>query len=374
MESLRKQLHETQGALNEKNILFRKLKVEQAEAVGNWRNEKHNYESRIKRLEEENNRLRLLKKDPNHGRRSSISMTLLGGAAGDSTAPGGNAETVVFTRAQMRDAERKYEHVKDELAAKAKVCEDLQRQLQFRSGAAALPDLADDHVVDGWKKLRVQIRELSTKKFHIPTLVSASEEHDYGQLSTHWRAYMSSGNELTSYMVQALVWRCLHTSLFQKYCRVWGREYGNTAAKLGQIFMAKIPDAPFQDWRMLTGELFDRAFEIDAAVLGEVEARMGDILSRLAAGTEPSGAIQKALKEIVMTAAELSAIFARSRFVPLMADKPGSTLTRGFAVVEALMEVKGEYATGKAVDMMVSPCLLKKEADYSVLVKAEVIC
>ncbi|XXH00056.1 mitochondrial dynamin GTPase Msp1 [Hypoxylon texense] len=377
MESLRQQLHETQGALTEKSVHFRKLKAEHAEALGNWRSERQNFETRIKRLEEENSRLRMLKKDPNSGRRNSIATTLLGGADGDSTTPGGDAEPIVFTRAQMRDAERKYQHVKDELAAKTKLSEDLQRQLQFRGGTglgvAALPDLTDDHIVAGWKKLRGQIRDLSTKRFHVPVAVLESEDKDYSQLSTHWKAYLSKSN-LSGYLVQAVVWRCLNGSLFQKYCRVWGREQGNAATKLGGILSSKVQEAQFEDWRMLTGKLFDQAFAIDAVVLSELETRMYDILMRLAADTEPSEAIREALKNIVMTAAELSAIFARSRFVPLMADKPGSTLTRGFAVVEALMEVRGDYVTGTAVDMMVSPCLLKKEDDYSVLVKAEVVC
>ncbi|KAI1776201.1 hypothetical protein F4818DRAFT_413382 [Hypoxylon cercidicola] len=368
MESLRKQLHETQGALHEKAALFRKLKVEQAEAVATWQADKQVYEAKIRNLEAENQRLRLLKKDRLQDERKS--------PIPDRPVLGGDAETVVFTRSQMREADFKYRYIKDQLAEKTKLCEDLERQLQAQGGglrAAILPaDLSEDQVVASWKKLGEQIRDLSTKKFNIPQMISTSEEQGYVQLSTHWRAYISR-IDLSGYLMQALLWRCLYTSLFEKYCRVWGREYGNTAAKLGGFFMNKVSDAEFQNWRMLTGAMFDKACEIDATVVNDTEIRTYETVSRFTTGTE-SEAIKKALHEIITTAVELSVIFARSQFVPLMADKPGSILTRGFAVQEATMEVKGKYGAGTAVDLMVSPCLLKKDADYSVLVKAEVIC
>ncbi|KAI6085956.1 hypothetical protein F4821DRAFT_239501 [Hypoxylon rubiginosum] len=397
MESLRKQLHETQGALDEKASVLRKLKADQTEAQTKWQSERQCYETKVRRLEEEANRLRRLKAVPSpDGRRNSIPMTLLGGfgnggtgvGGGDSTTAAlakGDAETVVLTKAQTREAELKYQRVKDELAEKTKLCDDLQRQLHAQgSSPRGLPELTDDQVMAGWKKLRGQIRDLSAKKFSMPQRVSDTEEEGYCQISRNWRGYIFRGADTTAYFVQALVWRCLQTFLFEKYCRVWGREYGCAAQKLGGFFMGKVPDAQFQAWRVRTAALFDKACEYDPAALAEVEARTCGTLLQFATGNSAADteaqkeAVRKALREIVDTAAELSAIFHYTQFVPLMTDKPRSSLTHGFPLQERTMEVRGRQQTinpNMVVDMIVSPCLLKKDvADFQMLVKAEVIC
>ncbi|KAI1761306.1 hypothetical protein GGR53DRAFT_36476 [Hypoxylon sp. FL1150] len=379
MESLRRQLHETQDALDKKTIQLRQLKVELTEAQTKWQTERQSYVARLRELVKEITRLQELQEENQDEYRTSAQKALLGGSGDRVTAlaPGGDMEKLELTIDQRRQAELKYKCIKDELAEKTKLCEDLQRQVRAQSGVPGiLPDLTDDQVVAGWKKLRGQIRDLSARNFAMPQPISDEEEEGYNQLSGNWRAYIFRP-ELTSYLIQSLVWRSLVIFLFEKYCRVWGREYGTAAHKLGGFFMSTVPDKQFQEWRMTTAALFDKACEYDVNVLSEVELRMCSNLSQFTKGTGSEEAVRKAVKEIVTTAAELSAIFHCTQFVPLMTNTPRSSLTHGFPLQVHTMELKARQQAinpNMTVDMIVSPCLLKKDVEYIVLVKAEVIC
>ena len=64
-----------------------------------------------------------------------------------------------------------------------------------------------------------------------------------------------------------------------------------------------------------------------------------------------------------------------------MADKPDSTLTRGFAFHEPVMEIKARVSAAidgvpPIVDMMITPCLFRKSdnGEYTVISKAQVVC
>ncbi|KAI1395760.1 hypothetical protein F4819DRAFT_477486 [Hypoxylon fuscum] len=370
MEPLRRQLGEAQGALHEKTTQFRKLKVAHAAAL----EEKQSFETKLQQLEAENLRLRqssgAVGGAAQEGSGSPDSIIMGEGMSNVPVAQTGNEETFVITRTQWLNADSKYRRVKNELEEKNRLCETLQRQLQVR--APAPMDLTEDQVVACWKKLRDQIRDLSLRKFNKLKLVSDTGRQEFEQLSTRWKTYMTN-EKLTCYIVRALVWRYIDTGLFQKYCRVWGREYGGVATRLSDIFAPTVSDAELQGWRMHTAAMFHIACEPDATIQNELVTKVFDAIMQVAASNEAE-TIKKALAEIVGTAAELSTIFARSTFMPLFSNAPGSNLIRGFPFREEIMELKGKLGDGKDVDIMVSPCLLNTEADYSVLMKAEVIC
>ncbi|KAL7625312.1 hypothetical protein AAE478_004528 [Parahypoxylon ruwenzoriense] len=378
MESLRFQLGETQGALTEKTRQWRQLRADYAAAQAAWTQEKRDLEAKLLRLEVENVELR------------GSSTAAFKDRADPSLATDGEEQkdgndTVTITRSRMQDIESRFQKTTNELTEKTKLCETLRQQLlDQRSGlgAWAFPDITDDHVVARWKLLRDRIRELWKERFDKRSRKPVQEKsrQEFEQLSTHWKSYLTNGT-LTTYLFRALVWRYLYTCLFCKYCRAWGKELGDTATRLARVFAPKASEAECQEWRMHTAALLHKACETDAGVLGDVTQNILDAVARFTGASgaadldrETALGLEKKLSEMVAMAVELSAIFARSRYVALMSDKPGSTLTRGFPLQEATMDVRNKYGSHGFVDMMVSPCLLKKDDDYSVLVKADVIC
>ncbi|KAI0095685.1 hypothetical protein F4776DRAFT_652179 [Hypoxylon sp. NC0597] len=389
MESLRTQLAETQGALHEKILQVRQLRADQTATLKTWTQEKQIFEAKLQRLELELQQLRhgnegavgssvkvsRTQEDGEEHGSSSLASVLMDEAAIGT--PMADEETVVMTRSRMLDVESKFKKVANELAEKTKLCEALQQQLQTRDVSAVIQDcnITDETVVALWEKLRGQIRSVSLAKFNDtiqPKLVPERARREFEHLSTHWKSYLT-GEKLTCYIFRALLWRYLHTCVFKKFWRVWGKELGDTAAKLASFFASKASDTEYQDWRIHTARLFHKTCETDLTLVSDITNKIFEATSPFATNDdEPE--LKQALSDIVETAVELGGIFAGSQYLALMSDKPGSDLTRGFAFQDATMEVRGKLGVQPIVDLMVSPLLLKKEADYSVLVKAEVIC
>ncbi|KAI2773470.1 hypothetical protein F4815DRAFT_404057 [Daldinia loculata] len=393
MEALRSQLAETQGALTDKILQVRQLRADHAAAQNTWTQQKQNFEAKLQQLEDEIRRLRQtneasegsekLLHSKGNGQRAKKRVSLA--SLLDDEPVGNNPvareeddETVVITRSRMEDIESKFENITNELTEKTKLCESLQQQLHVRRGifdAADARDITDDQVMERWENLRDKIRTLSLDRFNEtiqPKLVPDKSKVEFEHLSKHWKTYMTNG-DLTCYIFRALIWRYLYTCLLSKYCRVWGKEYGDVATKLGRFFLTKMPDAEFEAWRIHTAQLLNKACEPDPAVVSDVTKKILEATTLFATGIDTE-ALTKSLTEIVTSAAELSTILARSRYLALMADQPGSDRTRGFAYQAATMDVRSHLGTKTIVDMMISPCLLKKDADYVVLVKADVIC
>ncbi|OTA77936.1 hypothetical protein M434DRAFT_38586 [Hypoxylon sp. CO27-5] len=389
MESLRNQLAETQGALHEKIVQVRQLRADQTATLNTWTQEKQVFEAKLHQLEVELQQLRhgneaavgssrkvsRTREDGGENGRNILASILMDG--GVITTPMADEETVVITRSRMQDVESKFKNVANELAEKTKLCEALQQQLQTQGGSVGIQDhdITDEIVITHWEKLRGQIRSVSLQRFNEtirPKLVPEKARREFEHLSMHWKSYLT-GEKLTCYIFRALIWRYLHTCVFKKFWRVWGKEYGDTAAKLAGFFTSKASDAEFQDWRTHTARLFQKTCEIDLTLVSDVTNKIFEATSPFATNGDET-ALKEALSDIVKTAVELGVIFARSQYLALMSDKPGSDLTRGFVFQDATMEVRGKLGVQPIVDLMVSPLLLKKEADYSVLVKAEVIC
>ncbi|KAI0849947.1 hypothetical protein F5Y00DRAFT_234276 [Daldinia vernicosa] len=392
MEALRSQLAETQGALTDKILQVRQLRADHAAALNTWAQQKQNFEAKLQQLEDEIRRLRqtdevsegsekLLRNKENGQRAKKVPLASLldDEPVGDSpVAREGDDETVVITRSRMEEIESKFKNITNELTEKTKLCESLQQQLRVRRSsfdAADARDITDDQVTERWENLRDKIRTLSLDRFNEtiqPKLVPDKSKAEFEHLSKHWKTYMTNG-DLTCYIFRALIWRYLYTCLLSKYCRVWGKEYGDVATKLGRFFLTKMSETEFEVWRIHTAQLLNKACEPDPAVVEDVTKKILEATTLFATGIDTE-ALTTSLTEIVTSAAELSTILARSRYMALMADKPGSDRTRGFAYQEATMDVRSHLGTKTVVDMMISPCLLKKEADYVVLVKADVIC
>ncbi|KAI1802950.1 hypothetical protein F4811DRAFT_527013 [Daldinia bambusicola] len=396
MDALRSQLAETQGALTDKIFQVRQLRADHAAAQTAWTQQKQDFEAKLQQLEAEVRRLRqangasegdekllLSQESKQHAKRLSlVSLLRDESEANKANSPvareGDDGETIVVTRSRMQDIESKFKDVTKKLTEKTELCEYLQRQVQARRGsfdAVDACDVTDEQIIKRWEHLRDQIRTLSLDRFNEtiqPKLVPEKSKEEFEHLSKHWKSYVTNGN-LTSYIFRALIWRYLYTCLLSKYCRVWGKEYGDMATKLGRFLLTNTSEAEFENWRIHTAQLLNKAGEPDPAVVSDVTKKILDATTLFATGVDTE-ALTKSLAEIVTAAAELSTILARSRYLALMSDKPGSERTRGFAYQEATMQVRSHLGTTTIVDMIISPCLLKKEADYVVLVKADVIC
>ncbi|KAI1377274.1 hypothetical protein F4677DRAFT_50340 [Hypoxylon crocopeplum] len=382
MQQIRSQLSETQGALTEKVLQVRQLRVDYATALNSLNAEKHNNAAKLQQLEAKINRLTReneavsggAKRD---GSKSPLSV-MMSEVADSPTAQAGGGdddEKILISRSRIREVEAKYKTVTAELADKTKLCHALQQQvLAHQRNSLSRPTVTDLDVVQLWEKLRNQIRTLSLDRFNeVIQLKKVTDKSriEFEHLSTHWKTYMTT-EQLTCYMFRALIWRYLHTALLDKYCRVWGKEYGDAAAKLAGLFAPRLDDARFQDWRIRTAAVFHEVLQFDLTVQTDLMSKIFDAVAPYASGKD-TDALRKSIADIVAVAAQVAALFARGRYQALMSDKPGSALARGFSFSEATMDMRGKLGSS-VVDMMLSPCLLKKEADYSVLLKAEVIC
>ncbi|KAI0533047.1 hypothetical protein GGR58DRAFT_488212 [Xylaria digitata] len=384
MESLRAQLAETQGALTTRDKKFRQLRAEQK----SWLEEKSTLEARIARLESEN--LRLKGTSPTatgesskpaasahrKSKNSETSLTHKGTenrlVLNDQQDADGD-ETVTLSRSRMKKAEAQFEQMADEVAEKTKLCESLEVRLA-RSSPIPILELSDDEVVARWNNLREQIRFLSLERLNStfsPALVSDRYKDEFKILSPHWKTYASTDN-VTCYLFRALIWRYI-IRYFSIFCRAFGRDISRKVGEVAAALSTRASDAEFEEWRIRTATLIDMVYSIDASLIDEMTTKILDVITPLVADTNTI-ALKSSLRDIVKVTAELSAAFDRSRFVVLMYNEPGDSQTHGFPYVERWMDMRAKVGSHGTVDLMITPSLLKKEAEYSILVKAEVIC
>ncbi|KAI3316903.1 hypothetical protein HD806DRAFT_516473 [Xylariaceae sp. AK1471] len=389
MESLRAQLAETQGALTERDKKFRQLRADHVQATKSWAEEKSVLEAKIARLELES--LRLQWAPPNIAgkpgqptapihRKTKETPEMIPTRKGSENRPTSKDnqgvdgdDTMTITRSRMKQAEAQFENIANKLAEKAKMCEVLQAKLA-QSRPTFILELSDDQVVTRWNQLRDQIRKLSLERLNktVPTkLMSDKCKDEFKLLSPHWKTYTSTP-DMTCYLFRALIWRYL-LRYFEIPCRACGRGVSKKVAEMAAMLSTKLQDADYQDWRIHTATLVHKIYPIDKSLIDEVAAKILEAIAPLVADTDSTTLIG-ALRDIAEMTAELSAIFDRSRFVVLMYNEPGSTLTHGFPYVEDVMDMRGKLGAQGVVDLMITPSLLKKEAEYSVLVKAEVVC
>ncbi|KAI0491175.1 hypothetical protein F4859DRAFT_460589 [Xylaria cf. heliscus] len=391
MDSLRAQLAETQGALTERDKKFRQLRAEHLQASTSWSEEKIKLEARIARLESENQRLKgaspAAPSEPSKPVTSTYHMTespeitLTHKGTGirltltDQQDADGN-DKVTISRSRMKQAEAQFEELADVVAEKTKLIEALEAKLA-QSSSAPIPALSDDKIVTRWNQLRNQVRTLTLERLSqtfSAHLVPDKFKGEFKALSPHWKTYASTPN-VTCYLFRGLIWRYL-LRFFKTPCRSCGRDVSNKIRAAAEALSAKVSDAEYQDWRIRTATLVHKVYPLDTAFVDEVTSQIVEVITPLIPDSDDDAlkALEASLRGIVTTTAELSAAFDRSRFVVLMSNKPGSILTQGFPYVETLMDMRAKLGSQGVVDLMMTPSLLKKETEYSVLVKAEVIC
>ncbi|KAK7747192.1 hypothetical protein SLS62_009134 [Diatrype stigma] len=355
MEALRSQLKEVQGHLADRDRKYRQLNHEYRTAKDLWTTAKQDYESRIQALEAENQRLR------------------------KATALGDEVVTTL-TRAQREEVESRFLKTETELISKTKQCETLQKLLESRTPTAITPDITEAQVITLFTTLRERIRHVSMKRFNdsIPMdLIPQKSRDELHQLSSNWESYM--GSQMICYLLRALIWRYIYSALFLKPGRIWGQETRALLRAFSGLFASpKVSHAEYQGWRVATGRLLHKAGKFDNAVLDEVRLQIYEATKHFATGggRNADQELKNSIHEIVTIGGQLSDAFTRSCCEPLMSDKPGSVLTRDFPFAEETMEIKAKMRTQvpAAVDMVISPCLLKNDSNYKVLVKAEVVC
>ncbi|KAI1337493.1 hypothetical protein F5Y15DRAFT_390587 [Xylariaceae sp. FL0016] len=401
MQALREQLSETQGALTDKQKEYRNLRANLTQANSEWNREKQDLEAKVLRLQAENLRLRgrpaseetldqaaggrqapltpvnpPVKLPKNHPLSDPASSPNSPNVVPAAREP--QQDTITISRARMQEAESQYQRLTTELAEKTKLCASLQDDLQRLADRAiqtAVPEFEPDDVkvAAHWKSLRERIKQLTADRLHQAVqckLVPDKSRVEFEKLSAHWKTYLTT-EQFTSHFFRALVWRYL-LRLFQTPCRAWGRSASTGVQQVSALLSPKVTDAEMALWKMHTATLFSKAQPIDPVTVDEVAARIFEAITPFATGSD-TAALKSALRDIVDMAANLSATFDRSRYMVLMSNQPGSDLLHGFLYREETMERIGKLGSG-SVDLMITPCLLKKGDDYTVVAKAEVIC
>ncbi|KAI1121937.1 hypothetical protein F5Y10DRAFT_255207 [Nemania abortiva] len=368
MDALRKQLADTQGALTDRDRNFRQLKADHKQATNLWSEEKSTLEARIARLEAENEKLTGAIKDaaaPSTPK-NAMKWEDLKGADGED-------DTVPMSRSKMKKAEMQFNSLVDEVAQKTKLCEALRDELA-QSSRVPVIELSDEDIVARWNQLREKIRGLSLEYLSntfSASLVTDKYKGEFKALSPHWKSYASTPN-ITCYMFRALVWRYL-LRYFEVPFRAWGRDISRKIGELAEPLSKKVSETEYEDWCIRTAALVHKTFPIDKDLVEELTEKIAEATTPLAGDVDPV-ALTNSIRIIVATTAELSAAFDQSRFVVLMHNEPGSDLTHGFPYRQDFMDMRAKMGSHGVVDMMLTPCLLKKEGGYSVMVKAEVVC
>ncbi|KAI0552586.1 hypothetical protein F4679DRAFT_73022 [Xylaria curta] len=388
MDSLRAQLAETQGALTERDKKFRQLRAEGLQAERLWADEKSRLEARIAQLESESLRLKGLPPGatgnpgkpvaPTYHKTKSpeIALTHKGTGNGLTLMDQGADEGGIIKHSRMKQAEAQFESLADEVTANTKLIEALGAK-HAQSSPTPVLTLSDEQIVSRWIQLREQIRALSLEHLNQPfsaNLVSDKYKGEFKALSPHWKTYASSPN-MTCYIFRALIWRYL-LRYFKTPCRACGRDISNKVREVAEAISKKAPDPEYQDWRIRTATLVHKLYPIDTVFVEELTTQIVAAITPLVVHLDAVAlkALKDSLRGIVTATAELSAAFDMCHVVVLMSNQPGSTLTHGFTYVENIMDMRAKLSSQGVVDLMITPSLLKYEAEYSVLVKAEVVC
>ena len=409
MEALRKQLSEVQGHLQDRDRKYKDLKFEN--------------EARINKLQKENEQLRLVI----HNLESPDSIVL-------------NRAKQEEIQQQFREKDVEIDAKTRQCEALQLKVFQLERDHFIRGAgqqqqapgspatpspqtpspappapsvtlslapALASPEVSEAQVVALFTTLRERIRVVSMTRFSNSTpsdQIPKTLRDELNQLSENWESYYAKGNangtrgnndndntaagagpdpRMAVYLMRAMIWRYLHSALFMKPGRVWGQTVRDALRALGQLLSPLgVSEKEYQAWRTATGALLHRASRgsADAAVLNVVAKQVFDATQHFSASAsgDPAQQLGRDLREIVGVAAELAAVFARSRYETLMADLPNSSRTRGFQLDEGTMELKLRVGASDPalVEMMITPCLIRwsESGKHAAVVKAEVIC
>ncbi|KAI0124244.1 hypothetical protein BJ170DRAFT_697189 [Xylariales sp. AK1849] len=352
---------DTQSQLQAKENRIGQLQAQlRAVSRTNWAKEKAEFEARLRGLENENTQLR-------DAAKGQTPLTKDGEDGGD---------TVTVTKGQVEHAKKRYQDMADQLEAKNRECAELSMGIT----------VSETQILEQWKALRLVIRNLSTEWFNEPVMSKIQDEQskqEFMALSTHWMTYLNGSSPgKTCLIFQAVLWRHLYHRLFYRAGRCWGQTLYRHFEGLSNLLNSQVDVKDYVSWRHYTSRLFHRYYPIDNAVVTEVTAKIHKSFTPFTTrrsekgGDEGDVRLKETIHKVVVLAAELSAIFASSRVVPLMANHPKNKETCGFAFDKNIMVAKGVCGGNEGiVDMMISPCLLRRDedAEYQLLVKADVV-
>lgn len=284
---------------------------------------------------------------------------------------------VVLTRTMVENGERRYQLLKDELLRKKVENEELSARVKDLQPGAQV--LSDNVVVNMWDSLRSAVRLLTLERFNetqpSPSELPAKDKEKLSHLSTNYYTYLTT-EQTPCYLFRAMIWRQLYDHLFNDLGLAWGEQVRDSFTIMSDTLnmTGQLGHAQYLDWRVHTGRAIHTAFAIDEAVVDTITTKMYNFMMRFASDGD-MGALKSSIRDIVKLAAEMNAVFARTKAIPLMSNEPSSKLTNGFDLNERTMDMKGKLFKDGVVDLMVTPCLLRWDGDdYALLVKADVVC
>lgn len=284
---------------------------------------------------------------------------------------------VVLTRTMVENGERRYQQLKDELLRKKVENEELSARVKdLQPGAQGL---SDNVVVNIWDSLRSAVRLLTLERFNETqpsTRESPAEDQErLSHLSTNYYTYLTT-EQTPCYLFRAMIWRQLYDHLFNDLGLAWGEQVRDSFTRMSDTLntTGQLGHTQYLDWRVHTGRAINTAFSIDDAVVETITTKIYNVMIRFASDGD-TGALKSSIRDIVRLAAEMNAVFARTKAISLMSNEPNSKLTNGFDLNERTMDMKGKLFKDGVVDLMVTPCLLRWDGDdYALLVKADVVC
>ncbi|KAI1438285.1 hypothetical protein GGR50DRAFT_640801 [Xylaria sp. CBS 124048] len=294
-----------------------------------------------------------------------------GGRAARTDAHESPDDKVTITRAKVAAAEVQFAKLVHQINNKANECLALEEKLAQMAPIPVI-DMSEEQAAERWVKLRDLIAKFALEhlnKTFDPKMISEACQRDLIALSPHWKSYTST-KDLPNLIFRAWIWRWL-LRFFDIFCRAYGREISRKLSDIAGNFYGKVTDAEFRDWRIRTANLAHRVYKIDQSLIEEVTQKILEQITPIIESKDTTR-IHAAMHEIVQQASELSEAFDRSNYLPLMCNEPGGTLLHSFPHSDRLMVISKKLGTKGVVDLMIAPVLLKRDYDYTVLVKADI--
>ncbi|KAK6062843.1 hypothetical protein SCUP515_12972 [Seiridium cupressi] len=360
-------------------ILKSKLK---AVRETDWAKEKAELEARIRGLENEN---ALLHEDGSDsdgevdqgkiGRLSSFPKI------GDDDTKG---DTVTLPKYEIEEAKQRYNKLVFQLETQRLECEELTSRLPLQDRQRILNIEADEtEILQHWQALQTAVRELCQSHLNNPGAQKVEDAvalKELAALSKNSTLYLPGGASNEPHLLfQAAIWRHLHHRFFEKATRSWGEVVHQQCKALGLAIQdrGRVTDNGFEAWRIHTGRLLGISLPLDDEVIKTQATKMQMALTKFMNGNTAVVDVMlwEPLRQIGRIAAELSAIFARSRVLPLMSNNPSSQEPHGFPFHPGTMEKMAQCGHGHLVGMMISPILVNRDqkGEFQLLSKAFVV-
>ncbi|KAK9769101.1 hypothetical protein SCAR479_02345 [Seiridium cardinale] len=360
-------------------ILKSKLK---AVRETDWAKEKAELEARIRGLENENASLREDGSDSD-GKVDKGKIGRLSGfpKTGDDETKG---DTVTLPKYEIEEAKQRYNKLVAQLETKRLEYEELTSRLPLQDQQRILDIEADEtKILQHWQALQAAVRELCKSHLNNPGAQKVEDAvalKELAALSKNSTLYLAVGASNEPHLLfQAAIWRHLHHRFFERATRSWGEVVHQQFKALGLAFQGsgRVTEKDFEAWRIHTGRLLGISLPLDDEAIETQATKMQMALTKFMNGNTAVEDVMlwEPLRQIGGIAAELSAIFARSRVLPLMSNHPSNQEPHGFPFHPGTMEKMAQCGHGEIVGMMISPILVNRDqkGEFQLLSKAFVV-